>query len=226
MSKILSQEEIDALLASVVRPGSEQRSFVPESATAAVRAMPYDFKHPNRVSKDQLRKFENIHDTFAGKLSSALSNIQRAMVDVELVSVDQVTYTEFINSLKAPSCTYTFELAPLKGLCIIDIKSSLTFAIVDRLFGGRGSALTSERELTGIERNVMRSIMGRVFEELEHGWERVQEVKARPAGFPKPVESLVSRIPTLRSRAFWTNWPLRIGTSPHDTATTLATQEK
>ena len=183
MSKILSQEEIDALLAAAVKPGLEAGPFMPGSTAGAVRAMPYDFKHPNRVSKDQLRKFENIHDTFAGKLSSALSHIQRAMVDADLVSVGQVTYTEFINSLKAPSCTYTFKLAPLKGLCILNIKSSLAFAIVDRLFGGRGAALDNERELTGIERNVMRTIMGRVFEELENGWERVLEVRAEPVGF-------------------------------------------
>jgi flagellar motor switch protein FliM len=149
----------------------------------AARAIPYDFKHPNRVSKDQLRKLESIHDNFAGGLSSALSTIQRSVVDTDLVSVDQITYTEFISSLKSPSCTYTFKLDPLDGLCIIDFNPSLAFAIVDRLFGGRGATLETERELSGIERNVMRRIIGRVFEELEQGWTRVMEVKAEPVGF-------------------------------------------
>lgn len=182
MGKILSQEEIDALLSTVAQTDVDSKR-VAVGAPAPSRAVPYDFKHPNRVSKDQLRKLENIHDTFAGQLSSALSAIQRAVVDTDLVSVDQITYTEFISSLKSPSCTYTFKLDPLEGLCIIDFNPALAFAIVDRLFGGRGAALEAERELTGIERSVMRRIMSRVFEQLEAGWERILKVKAEPVGF-------------------------------------------
>jgi flagellar motor switch protein FliM len=105
------------------------------------------------------------------------------MVDTDLESVDQITYTEFISSLKSPSCTYTFKLEPLAGLCLIDFNPSLAFAIVDRLFGGRGATLEAERELTGIERNVMRRIVTRVFEELEQGWARIMDLKAEPVGF-------------------------------------------
>lgn len=183
MGKILSQDEIDALLSTVAQSEAESKRVAAGGAPAPSRAVNYDFKHPNRVSKDQLRKLENIHESFAGQLSSALSNIQRAMVDTDLVSVDQITYTEFISSLKSPSCTYTFRLDPLEGLCIIDFNPALAFAIVDRLFGGRGVALEAERELTGIERSVMRRIMSRVFEQLELGWERILKVKAEPVGF-------------------------------------------
>ena len=184
MAKILSQDEIDALLATVAS-GDEEPAETPDApeVLADRRAVPYDFKHPNRVSKDQIRKLENIHDKFAGHLGSALSTIQRAMVDVDLLSVDQITYTEYISSLIAPSCTYTFKMPPLEGLCILDFNSSLAFSIVDRLFGGRGAAYEAERELTGIERNVMQKIMGRVFQQLEQGWERVLEAKVEPVGF-------------------------------------------
>ncbi len=183
MGKILSQEEIDALLSTVAQSEADLGRTPQVGAPTPSRAVAYDFKHPNRVSKDQLRKLENIHDTFAGQMSSALSTIQRAMVDTDLVSVDQITYTEFISSLKSPSCTYTFKLDPLEGLCIIDFNPALAFAIVDRLFGGRGAALEAERELTGIERSVMRRIMSRVFEQLALAWERILEVKAEPVGF-------------------------------------------
>jgi flagellar motor switch protein FliM len=184
MAKILSQEEIDALLSTVASGETE----TPKAADAAAlvpdsRAITYDFKHPNRVSKDQLRKLENIHDKFGGHLGSALSTIQRAVIDIDLVSVDQITYTEFITSLVSPSCTYTFRMPPLEGLCIMDFNTSLAFAIVDRLFGGRGATFETERELTGIERNVMRKIAGRVFEQLEQGWERILEAKVEVVGF-------------------------------------------
>lgn len=184
MARILSQEEIDALLSTVAN-ADERSTEMPEIPELLVdrKAMPYDFKHPNRVSKDQLRKLENIHDKFAGHLASALSTIQRAVVDVDLMSVDQITYTEYISSLIAPSCTYTFRMPPLDGLCILDFHPSLAFAFVDRLFGGRGAAYEAERELTGIERNVMQKIIGRVFEQLEQGWERVIEAKAEAVGF-------------------------------------------
>lgn len=184
MVKLLSQEEIDALLSTV----ASSEAQTPKTTDAVLmlpdsRAITYDFKHPNRVSKDQLRKLENIHDKFGGHLGSALSTIQRAVIDIDLVSVDQITYTEFITSLVSPSCTYTFKMPPLEGLCIMDFNASLAFAIVDRLFGGRGAAFETERELTGIERNVMQKIAGRVFEQLEQGWERIVEAKVDVVGF-------------------------------------------
>lgn len=92
MAKILSQDEIDALLSTVSSSGDVDNQIA-TSDDALRSVIAYDFKHPNRVSKDQVRTIENLHDNFAGHLSSALSAIQRAMVDVELVSVDQITYS-------------------------------------------------------------------------------------------------------------------------------------
>jgi flagellar motor switch protein FliM len=184
MAKILSQEEIDALLNTVTQPGAAQASDA-RAVTGAKsgQATVYDFKHPNRVSKDQIRKLENIHDTFANSLGSSLSTIQRSIVDVDLVSVDQITYTEFIMSLKSPSCSYTFRMPPLEGLSVVDFNPALAFAIVDRLFGGRGAALETERELTGIERSVMQRIVVRVLEQLVESWGRVLEASAETVGF-------------------------------------------
>jgi len=184
MGKILSQDEIDALLSSVTATMTQAHRTAQTAAGAkSSRAVPYDFKHPNRVSKDQLRKLETIHDTLAGQLAGALAAIQRATVEADLISVEQITYTEFITSLKHPSCTYTFKLSPLDGQCLIDLQPALAFAIVDRLFGGRGAPLEEERELTGLERSVLRHIMTRVFEQLEAAWKRILEVKAEPVSF-------------------------------------------
>ena len=137
MAKILSQEEIDALL-STVSAGEEvaQQEQAPEEKARSI--VVYDFKHPNRVSKDQLRTLENMHENFAGHIGSVLSNIQRAMLDVDLVSVDQITYSEFIMSLVSPSCTFTFTAEPMEGACIIDFNPTLTYAFVERMFGGSG----------------------------------------------------------------------------------------
>lgn len=181
MAKFLTQEEIDALLSTVGTPGADT-----DAAGARINqraAAVYDFKHPNRISKDQVRTLENIHDNFAGHLGSALSGILRAVVDVDLISVDQITYSEFFMSLASPSCTYTFSMKPLEGLCVADISPALAFGFVDRMFGGRGKSMETDRELTGIELSVVDKIVARAWRELAAAWNRVIEVEIATAGF-------------------------------------------
>lgn len=182
MAKILSQDEIDALL-STVSAGDEIDSQLAATDDALRSVVAYDFKHPNRVSKDQIRTLENLHDNFAGHLGSTLSAIQRAMVDTELVSVDQITYSEFIMSLVNPSNTYTVSVEPLEGLCLVDFNPTLAFIFIDRMFGGVGRFLEAERELTGIERTVLSKIATNVFQELERTWSSVVRMQIRQVSF-------------------------------------------
>jgi len=176
VAKILSQDEIDALL-TTVSDGGDDSAESAELADDRLRSVvAYDFKHPNRVSKDQIRTLENMHDNFAGHVGSSLSSIMRTIVDVDLVSVDQITYSEFIMSLVTPSCTYTFAAPPLDGVCLIDFNPTLTFSIVDRLFGGHGKIMEAERELTAIERSIMANLVGRLYGELRKSWEHLVEI--------------------------------------------------
>lgn len=179
VAKILSQDEIDALLSTV--SSSEQGQSSDQQSTDDVdrSIIVYDFKHPNRVSKDQLRTLENMHDNFAGHMGSVLSNLMRSMLDVDLVSVDQITYSEFIMSLMSPSCTFTFTAEPLEGACIIDFNPTLTYAFVERMFGGSGKVLDTGRELTGIERTLMNRIGGVVYKELETAWAHICPIKIK-----------------------------------------------
>lgn len=172
MTKILSQTEIDALLSTV----SDGDKEAPEEVVAQEDTRPtilYDFKHPNRVSKDQIRTLENLHDNLAGQYGSTLSAILRSVVDVDLVSVDQITYSEFIMSLMTPSCTYTYKAPPLNAVCLVDFSPTLTFALIDRMFGGHGKILESDRELTGIERAVIGRLVGKLYRDIEKAWEAI-----------------------------------------------------
>lgn len=182
MAKILSQDEIDALLSTV---SSDEQAEVPfdEEAQDYRSVVAYDFKHPNRISKDQIRNLENIHDNFAGHLASALSTITRSMVDVRLASVDQITYSEFLMSLASPSCTFTVSMDPLDGAAIVDFNPTLCFLFVDRMFGGTGKILETERELTGIEKSVMMRIGNKVFDELGTAWAHIEGIDFKRAGF-------------------------------------------
>lgn len=183
MAKILSQDEIDALLTTVSSGESDSGAasqFHDEKLRSIVA---YDFKHPNRVSKDQIRTLENMHDNFAGHFASALSSVMRTVADVDLVSVDQITYSEFIMSLVTPSCTYTFAAPPLDGVCLVDFNPTLTFSIIDRLFGGRGKIMETERELTLIERSVMANLVSRMYTELMRSWENLVPIEIEQKSF-------------------------------------------
>jgi len=185
MAKILSQDEIDALLSSVSSGGGEEAisAAVAQSDEFLRPVVAYDFKHPNRVSKDQIRTLENMHDNFAGHFGSSLSAMTRALMDVELVSVDQITYSEFIMSLVSPSCTYTIAAKPLEGLAVVDFSPALTFAFVERMFGGSGKALETDRELTGIEKTVMNRIAAKLYLDLEKAWEHIVPIKIEQVSF-------------------------------------------
>jgi flagellar motor switch protein FliM len=138
----------------------------------------YDFKHPARVNKDQLRTLENLHDNLARLLSSTFSGAMRAVVDVHTAFVDQTTYAEFIMSLSNPSCSYQFTLGPTIGQAIIDFPMPVVFGFVDRTFGGKGSPKGVEpRTLTPIEVGVIHRITKRVIEDLEATWEPILRVE-------------------------------------------------
>jgi flagellar motor switch protein FliM len=177
LAKILSQEEIDALLSTVSSSQPEQE-IVPASSERLPRSViAYDFKHPNRVSKDQLRTLENMHDNYAGHVSSTLSAMLRTMVDVDLVSVDQINYSEYIMSLVTPSCSYTFSAKPLEGLCVVDFNPALAFAFIDRIFGGGEKTLEIERELTGIEKAVLSKVTKKLYLDLEKSWQNISPIE-------------------------------------------------
>ena len=182
MAKILTQDEIDALLTTVSTGDQSQEAGGIEDARLR-SIVAYDFKHPNRVSKDQIRTLENMHDNFAGHFSSMMSSVLRTIVDVDLVSVDQITYSEFIMSLVSPSCTYTFSAHPLEALSLVDFNPTLTFALIDRLFGGHGKVLETERELTGIERTVVSRLVQRLYHELRKSWEHIVKVEIEQISF-------------------------------------------
>ena len=185
MAKILSQNEIDALLSQVSTGDDAQtiEKISNEQSEISRKAVAYDFKHPNRVSKDQMRTLESLHSNFAGHFGSALSGITRSVVDIDLLSVDQITYSEFIMSLVSPSCTYVFTISPLEGAGILDFNTSVVYAFVDRMFGGSGKTLNTERELTGIEKSIMSKMVNRGFKELERAWEHIISLQIKMSAF-------------------------------------------
>lgn len=185
MGDILSQDEIDALLSATEESdgggggggGGGDLGGLEEASSQRI-VTSYDFKHPARVNKDQLRTLENLHDNFARLLSSTFSGAMRAVVDVDTAFVDQTTYAEFIMSLSNPSCSYQFTLGPTNGQAVIDFAMPVVFAFVDRIFGGKGSSQgVDARQLSQIEMGVIAKIVKRVVEDLEVTWEPILRVE-------------------------------------------------
>ncbi len=185
MSDILSQEEVDALL-SAVSTQKTGDSFmgdmsVANDSTVATQTeedsdkpvVLYDFRRPDRISKDQMRTIQNLHEGYARFFSTSLTSYLRTLTEIELVSVDQLTYSEFIMSVSNPSCIYVFKMEPLDNQAIFEINPSLVFSIVDRLFGGTGKPTDQNRELTEIERHVLQGIILKGLSDLKEVWERV-----------------------------------------------------
>jgi flagellar motor switch protein FliM len=190
--KKFTKKQIDALYPEVVelvaemrrvREGNQKREDEEKAKKRHQKASgqriitSYDFKHPARVNKEQLRTLENLHDNFARLLSSTLSGAMRAVVDVDTAFVDQTTYAEFIMSLSNPSCSYQFTLGPTNGQAILDIAMPVVFAQVDRSFGGKGSSQgVDARQLTPIEIGEINTVVKKMIEDLEATWEPILPV--------------------------------------------------
>ena len=175
MSKILSQDEIDALLSGeslgAAEPSEAAEAGEEEQKDKLVSL--YDFKHPNRVSKDQLRTIQTIHEAFARGFATHLSTRLRSLVDIDLTSVDQLTYSEFIMSMADPSAVYIFNIKELEGDAIMEISPQLVLYVIDRSFGGEGGVSQEAREITIIEQNVMKKIVDNALDQLVRAWQNI-----------------------------------------------------
>ncbi len=172
MGDILSQAEIDSLLSALSRG-----EITAEPEKEEVRKVKtYDFLHPDRFSKDQTRALQMLHEHFARLFSTSLSAFLRTLVDVTLVSVDQLSYDEFIRSVPNPTCINIINARPLNGQAIIEISPALSFSVVDRLMGGRGQEFSKNRELTEIEQVLIERILQRAFNCMQEAWAGVYKL--------------------------------------------------
>ena len=178
MNEVLSQDEIDQLLTAISSGDSEADDFKQVSDTRKIKI--YDFKRPDKFSKEQLRTVSNMHETFARLTTTSLSAQLRSLVHVHVASVDQLTYEEFIRSIPTPTTLAVVNMDPLKGNAVLEIDPAITFCMIDRLFGGRGITATNKnRDLTDIEQSVMEGIIVRILANMREAWTQVIDLRPR-----------------------------------------------
>ncbi|MDR0378136.1 MAG: flagellar motor switch protein FliM [Spirochaetaceae bacterium] len=177
MTEVLSQEEIDQLLTAINAGDAEPEDFRPAADTRKIKI--YDFKRPDKFSKDQIRTVSIMHESFARLTTTSLSAQLRSMVHVHVASVDQLTYEEFIRSIPTPTTLAIINMDPLKGNAILEIDPAISFSIIDRLFGGTGEGTKSQHELTDIEQSVMEGIIVRILGNMREAWAQVIDLRPR-----------------------------------------------
>lgn len=188
MAEVLDQSEVDALLQAVnsdevssessgdaeshvfSRPGSR-------SHRGPLEIRPYDFKRPERVSKDQMRALETLHEGFGRNFGAALSGFLRTIVEVKVARIEQLTYGEFIHSLPNPTSFNLLNCSPLEGQMCLEISPLIIYPIIDRLMGGSNAELfIPQRPLTMIEARLVSKITDRAMLALSEAWEGVNPI--------------------------------------------------
>lgn len=188
--EVSNQDDIDSLLAaSQPAAAKADASPVPRVKTPAgkpyspgvppgARVAAYDFKRPERVGKDQMRAMQSLHESIARSFGASISGLLRTMLEVKLLSVDQLTYSEFVFSLDNPSCFNIIQPAPLEGHWVLDIAPSLAYAIIDRMLGGEPvPGETIRRPLTEIETRLMCRVVDLFLEQIIPAWENIVPLK-------------------------------------------------
>jgi len=174
MADILSQDEVDLLL-SAVAEGDLGGIQPPDRPVEGPHLTTYDFRRPERVSKEQLKGLQSLFEALSREVSILFPPFLRTVVRVDLASIDQLTYDEFILSVARPTALASINMAPLDGNAVIELSPSMIFPIIDRLLGGRGRALSEPRELTEIETRIIRRIVTMILDSLRRSWDQLIE---------------------------------------------------
>jgi len=183
LTDVLDQSEVDALLAAVdtgdvgAAQSSAPQQFFGVRGKTPIDVQVYDFKRPERVSKDQMRALEALHEGFGRNLGAALSGYLRTIIEVSVANIEQLTYSEFIHSLPNPTCFNLLKAEQLDGQLCLEISPLIVYPIIDRLLGGSNADLfIPQRPLTQIEQRLVQRITDRATHHLSEAWSNLTPV--------------------------------------------------
>jgi len=177
----LSQDEVDSLLSMLSGDDEEVESPPEPEEPETENVRPYDFRQPDRLSKEHLRTLRMIHENMARRLALQLSTKLRASVDVNLGFLETGPYASFIQKISsAPTALHLISLKPLPGRMLVQLGPRLADVLVDRLLGGTGDPSGSvERELTELELNLLSAITSDILGAIEDSWHNTIELTAK-----------------------------------------------
>jgi flagellar motor switch protein FliM len=160
----LTQQEIDAVF----------KKAKGTSDSAGARAIPFDFRRPDRIAKSQVRAIHMLHENFVRNLASSLAAYLRAYLTVNLISVEQLSYGEFLEGLPSPTCLVSTSLRPYDGNALLELNPSLIFPIIEIVLGGKGRNTGNiKREITEIEQTLLETLFRIILNDLKEAWKGV-----------------------------------------------------
>lgn len=175
MAEILSQSEIDALLSALSTGDVEPEQLKDKEEKHKIKK--YDFRSPQKFSKDHIRTLEMVHDSFARIVSNFLSGQLRKHVKIEIQSVEQITYEEFVHSIPNPTIITIFKMNPLQGNLLLEMNPQFSFQILDILLGGTGQRYEKSKEFSEIEKNILSNITTEMIKSMVLAWDGILDVK-------------------------------------------------
>lgn len=177
---VLSQAEIDALLNADSGPTEDSLHQSPLQLRKETRhrIKPYDFRHPEKLSKEQLRGLQIIQQGVAGSLAAAFSTRLRAPVESRLSALERGIYEEYVTQIGTSAVVVVIDMHPLDGYAVAAFGLDVAFGIIDRLLGGKGkqNSAVFNRDLTDIELALIRHIGMDIASSLVEPWQRAVEL--------------------------------------------------
>ncbi|GKV55582.1 flagellar motor switch protein FliM [Sporosarcina sp. NCCP-2222] len=171
---ILSQSEIDALLSALSTGEMSAEDMKKDEETRKVKV--YDFKRALRFSKDQIRSLTRIHENFARLLTTYFSAQLRTYIQINVASVDQIPFEEFIRSIPNMTLINIFEVPPLEGNILMEVNPNVAYSMLDRLMGGMGEGPGKVDNMTEIETKILTNLFERSFDNLREAWSGIIEI--------------------------------------------------
>ena len=150
----------------------------PASRVDRRSAQVYDFRRPNRFSREHVRALQIVNETFARQFSTVLSSTLRVVCQANVISVGQITYDEYVGRVPNPSLLAVLSFDPLPGAGVFQLPMGVVMTVVDRLLGGPGGQQQPIRPLSEIESGLVRDVVQRVVHELTYAFESLSAVRA------------------------------------------------
>ena len=166
MEKVLNQQEIDAMVQAA-------RGAATSPATQACEAVVthWDARQAGQIGREQVQSISTLHEGFARNLTHSVGAYLRVAFTAALVSAEHLTFGEFLT--RVPEVTYlaTSKLLPVEAAALLQLDLTVAFPLIDVLLGGEGKGASPERQITGIEEQILETVARIICRELQSAWQ-------------------------------------------------------
>jgi flagellar motor switch protein FliM len=150
-----------------LRPAGSAR---PQSRAGTPAVTTYDFRRPNKLSRDHARLLQMICETFGRRLTTLLTSGLRQVCQVSLQEVIQQSYDEYVAELPSPTLVLPLSLPPLPGTATLQFSLPVALAAIDHMLGGPGGTQHA-RSLTDIEAGLLSRLTEQILSVLRYSLE-------------------------------------------------------